>query len=211
MVMVGNRQNHYATSDMPAMKADSKGFPCRDFSAILLRQQSWRPSVKSTAFRASHLMFALFVGSAAAEVLVQEVPLSLDAVGGICDRPADEIAPGADGKDVEHSDFYFDYVVRGDRLPTQPSMGLGVRVKIQGFDPGETARVQILPPSGQLQFWDYDIGDGGMIEFAYMPRVGGTLAPGRYLFSVLDQGKSIFTAVITLAGTADESLCVPVS
>jgi hypothetical protein len=35
MVMVANRPSHYATSDMPGMKADSKGFPSGDFFAIL--------------------------------------------------------------------------------------------------------------------------------------------------------------------------------
>jgi hypothetical protein len=35
MVMVRNRQSHYATSDMPGMKADSKGFPSDELFAIL--------------------------------------------------------------------------------------------------------------------------------------------------------------------------------
>jgi hypothetical protein len=151
------------------------------------------------------------LGPATAEVLVARIPLTLDAIGGICDRAADEIAPGADGKDVEHSDTYFDYAIRGDVLRAQAQMGIGVRVRIERFGPGDAARVHIRPPSGELQFWDYDIGDGGMIEFAYMPRIGGTLSPGRYLFSVMDGGEEIFTAAIMLDGVAEDSLCAPVS
>lgn len=167
--------------------------------------------MKKMVLCAALLIPGLSVNPAAAEVLVARVPLTLDAIGGICDRAPDDIAPGADGKDVEHSDYYFDYAVRGDTLAAQAQMGIGVRVKIKGFGPGDSARVQIVPPSGQLQFWDYDIGDGGMIEFAYLPRVGGTLSQGRYLFSVMDEGEAIFTAAITLNGLAEDRLCVPVS
>lgn len=211
MVMVANRQSHYATSDMPGMKADSKRFRSVDFFAILPRQQAGGPFMKTIWLCTALLAPGLFITSAAAEILVARVPLTLDAIGGICDRAPDDIAPGADGKDVEHSDTYFDYAVRGDALDAQAQMGIGVRVRIKGFGPGDLARVQIVPPSGQLQFWDYDIGDGGMIEFAYLPRVGGTLSRGRYLFSVMDGDKAIFTAAITLNGLAEESLCVPVS
>lgn len=157
------------------------------------------------------LVPGLFLNPAAAEILVAQVPLTLDAIGGICDRTPDDITSGADGKEVEHSDNYFDFAVHGDVLRAQARMGIGVSVRIKGFGPGDSARVHIVPPSGQLQFWDYDIGDGGMIEFAYLPRVGGTLSQGRYLFSVMDGGKAIFTAAITLQGRAEESLCVLVS
>ncbi len=167
--------------------------------------------MKKMVLCAALLIPGLSINPAAAEVLVARVPLTLDAIGGLCDRAPDDIAPGADGKDVEHSDNYFDYAVRGDTLAAQAQMGIGVRVKIKGFGPGDSARVQIVPPSGQLQFWDYDIGDGGMIEFAYLPRVGGTLSQGRYLFSVMDEGEAIFTAAITLNGLAEDRLCVPVS
>ena len=157
------------------------------------------------------LVPGLFLNPAAAEVLVAQVPLTLDAIGGICDRAPDDITPGADGKEVEHSDNYFDFAVHGDVLRAQARMGIGVSVRIKGFGPGDSARVHIVPPSGQLQFWDYDIGDGGMIEFAYLPRVGGTLSQGRYLFSVMDEGRAIFTAAITLNGLAEDRLCMPVS
>lgn len=211
MVMGANRPCHYATSDMPGMKADSKAFPCGDFFAILRWHQERQALMKTMILCAGLLVAGLSGGLATAEVVVARVPLTLDAIGGICDRPADDIAPGTDGKDVEHSDTYFDYAVEGDVLRAQPQMGLSVRVKIKGYRPGDQARVQILPPSGQLQFWDYDIGDGGKIEFAYLPRIGGTLSQGRYLFSVMEGDDAIFTAAITLKGVAEENLCVPVS
>lgn len=196
---------------MPGIKADSKRFPSVDFFAILPRQQVGRPFMKTMLFCTALLAPGLFISPVAAEILVARVSLTLDAIGGICDRAPAGVAPGADGKDVEHSDTYFDYAVHGDALAAQARMGIGVRVRIKGFAPGDSARVQIVPPSGQLQFWDHDIGDGGMIEFAYLPRVGGTLSQGRYLFSVMDEGEAVFTATITLNGVAEDSLCVPVS
>lgn len=146
MVMVANRQGHYATSDMPGMKADSKRFPSVDFFAILPGQRVGRPFMKTILLSTALLTPGLFINAAAAEILVANVPLTLDAIGGICDRAPDDIAPGADGKDVEHSDTYFDYAVHGDTLAAQAQMGIGVRVRIKGFGPGDMARVQIAPP-----------------------------------------------------------------
>jgi hypothetical protein len=148
-----------------------------------------------------------------AEVLFASVPFAIDAIGGKCDE-GDEgkaITLGADGKDVVHNNKENDYILSGDRLVAQPEMGIVLRVRIEGYGAGDIARVQIIPPFGGPQFWDHDIGSLGMIDFAYLPRVEGTLSEGRYLFSVMEGGNPLFRAAITLDGTSKTSVCVPIS
>lgn len=148
-----------------------------------------------------------------AELLSSRVPVTVIASGGFCDHPPDEYvpAPEAEGGRYERNFRGFDYVVRGDRFPAQIALGIGVRVRIKGYGPGRPIRVLVQPPEGRSGSWDQKIGQDGELEFGRLPAVGDALPEGRYLLSVIDDGRYLFTFALTLDGIAEESLCVPVS
>ena len=148
-----------------------------------------------------------------AELIATRVPVTVIASGGFCDSPPDQYvaAPEAEGGRYEHNFHGFDYVVRGDRFPAQVALGIGVRVRIEGYGPDRSVRVLVEPPAGRSGSWDQKIGRDGELEFGRLPAIGGALPQGRYLLSVLDDGRYLFTFALTLDGMAEESLCVPVS
>lgn len=153
-----------------------------------------------------------WIGSAAgAEIVTSSVPVVIEAVGGQCEHAPDEVivAPGAGGGQAERTFGFARYVVTGDRFAAQKGLGIGVRVRMAGYEPGRTVTALIEPPVGRTGSWDVRVDQDGGLDFGRFPAVGEALPQGRYLLSLLDGGKVLFSYAITLVGETDDGLCLP--
>jgi hypothetical protein len=157
------------------------------------------------------LAFAWIGSGVGAEIIESAIPVQIVASGGFCEDIPDEIiaAPDASGGQYENRFGHNDYVVLGDFFAAQRGLGVSVRIKLGGYSPGQKVTVRVKPPWGKIGTWDLLIGQDGELEFGRLPATGGSLDEGRYLLSVLDQGRNLFTYRIVLDKEEDATLCVP--
>jgi hypothetical protein len=158
------------------------------------------------------LGLAMLSGPVGAEVLRAAVPAQVVASGGHCDRIPDETipAPDAGGGSYDHNFSAFVYVVSGDSVPNEPGLGIGVRVRLEGFLPGEPIRVRIDPPDGdEAGSWNMAVGPDGEIEFGRLPAYGEALPVGQYRLSVSQGGRWVFSYAIRVVTAEVQGLCIP--
>ena len=49
------------------------------------------------------------------------------------------------------------YVIRGDVIPAQIGLGIGITVRLSGYGPGQIVTVRIEPPVGDVGYWNKEI------------------------------------------------------
>lgn len=145
------------------------------------------------------------------EVVYQNGSAAVLAAGAFCDTPPDELvdAPHANGGKIEHSLHRTEYVLKVDHLEARRGLGVGVAFRISGIANGEVVTERIKYPDGHSSSWEVRMTPNGVLDFGSNPPYGGTPALGRYLFSVLREGKPVITYRIVLEGVVDDELCVP--
>lgn len=153
----------------------------------------------------------LMTHGASAEVFEKSIGLAVVEVGGFCDGPVDERldAPKASGGKIDHNFHGNVYVVHGDRIQAQNGLGVGLRVWMAGVGTGDSIVERIRYPDGHVSQWDVVVGGTGQVEFGTLPLPGRALTVGPYYFSVLQDGKFLFTYRIVVEGTSEDDLCVP--
>lgn len=165
-----------------------------------------------TNFRIGILLAVLAGASPAlAEMLKSPVPVQVIDVGGQCDEPPDALIPSPNASQGQLWRDYEDipYVIRGDVLPAQLGLGIGIRVRISGFLAGQIVTVRIQPPVGDVGFWDQEIDPDGTVYFGRVPAFGEPLPQGRYLLQAYDGNRLLFTYAIHVEGHDTAPLCLP--
>ena len=156
---------------------------------------------------------ATFVAAAAArgEVVYNSGFAEVLAAGAFCDSPPAEIvdAPHATGGKIEHPRSGTEFILEGDYFEARRGLGVGVIFRISGVAGGEAVTERIKYPDGHASYWEVPMTRYGVLDFGSNPPYGGTPALGRYLFSVLREGKPVITYRIVIDGVVDDGLCVP--
>lgn len=154
------------------------------------------------------LMFSP-VSPAYARIVQQTVPVQMIAEGGVCDRVPDRFvkAPDVPGGKVEEKNARFDFVIQGDRFPSQLGLGIGVRAVISGYGRGSLLTVVILDPIDRISKWDMRVNGAGYLEFGQLAPRNGSLIQGRYRLTVRDGERILFVNVIDLYGYIGEDPC----
>lgn len=148
---------------------------------------------------------------AMSEMVKNTVPVQIIDVGGQCDNPPDALIPSPNASEGmlwrEYDDIPF--VFRGDVLPAQMGLGIGIRVRIAGYEPGQVVTVRIEPPVGDVGFWDQEIDSDGTLYFGRVPAYGEPLPRGRYYLQAYDENSILFTYAIYIEADNEAPLCVP--
>ena len=145
-----------------------------------------------------------------ADLVYNSVPVTIDAVGAICDAPPDEVlaAPGTTSGSIDHTFSRKVYVVQGDRLVVGLRVGISLKVHIPSLEPSEKVILRIDYPDGQPSRWEARVPGDRRLEFASLPVIGDVLRPGRYRFSVQRAGRSLSTYDIHVTGQGADDLCL---
>jgi hypothetical protein len=217
MVMVANRQSHYATSDMPGIKADSKRESGVCAPRLRPGGEVWNKHRMSRSILLQIAVCVLLAASANdsdARIIDRTLlPISIYA-GGHCDRKPDEElpAPGTNTGKIDHNFRGFDFVTEGDILPPVVGMGFGLRVKLPGYGPGHRMTIAIKSPDGNISTWDINVPETGYMEVGRLPMPGHSLPEGRYVLTILDGQTLLIAYDFVIVGFDPEGLCMaPVS
>jgi hypothetical protein len=213
-VMVGNRQNHYAASDMHRVKADRKELQTATccqivqpaaFSGWCMSRALWRKVWPAIA------LMALIPSGAGAEYLQRAPGARVIAAGGHCDKPPDELRPAPAAKDgyIEHHEGEYVFAVDGDTFPARKGLGVGVRVVVDGYGPGSALTVRTWSAHDGPSTWDVRVDPDGQVEFGTLPSDGHALLPGRYLLSVLSGDRALLTFAFTVQDELEDGICIP--
>ena len=148
---------------------------------------------------------------ATAEMLRSSVPVEVIDVGGQCDDPPDALIPSPNASQgVLFREFApIPFVLRGDEIPGQVGLGIGIRVRLPGYTTGQVVTVRIEPPVGDVGYWEEEIEGGGELYFGRVPAYGEPLPRGRYLLQAYDGNRPLFTYAIHVGRQEDATLCVP--
>ena len=155
------------------------------------------------------LAFCWLAFAAGAQMLEQNVPVTVIAVGGHCMTTPDEVleAPNATAGVIEHSFRGFDYILPGDQIDGYRGLGIGLRARLGNVRPGETVVAWIDYPDGSSAHWQANVDDAREIEFGSVPDWGQHLPPGLYLLSVRRGSAVLFEYAITVTSSQDDPLC----
>lgn len=178
-------RTHYSLTDMPRMKADSKG-P----RALNLDNAALLATAAAMIARLVALVFLLPLPVWAGDVVIE-------AMGGKCDLPP-EAPVGADG--IEYRDGWSDFVVAGRVVPSAIGLGIGLRLRLMAPLPQLEAVVQA--PDGETFRWPVTPDAEGRIDFGHLPAYGEALAPGVYRLGLTAAGLSLLATEITVEMTA---------
>ena len=133
-------------------------------------------------------------GPAAAELITASVPIEVVEVGGQCDELADVLIPTPNASmGVLRRQFgSIPYVIRGDVIPAQIGLGIGITVRLSGYGPGQIVTVRIEPPVGDVGYWNKEIDPDRTLYFGRVPATGEPMPLGRYRLQAYDGNRKLF-------------------